>query len=156
MEAEITKAEEEKRNLAVKERDEEFKKQLEEVLKNQVQNNTTGMPGLVPPLLPKQIDTLNNKKPVDDEQSEQQVLPPVKDSPVQGPETSGLSNTGGLVVTLTVSSTHVDTGNTINVEWEVMSGISSAYDWIGLFGVDQPNKQYLTYEWRGKDLRYQK
>jgi len=155
VEAEITKTEEEKRQLATKERNEEFKKQLEEVIKNQVQNGNNGMPGLVPPLLPKQIDALNNKKPFEDEQPEQAILP-LKESPIKIPTSENVvspttSTIGGLIVTLSVSPIHVDTGNTITVDWEVISGNSSAYDWIGMFAVDQPNKQYITYEWRGKE-----
>jgi hypothetical protein len=30
-------------------------------------------------------------------------------------------------------------------------GESTAYDWIGMFSVDQPNKQYITYQWRDKN-----
>jgi len=149
VEAEINK-EEEKRKLAEKERDEEFKRQLEEVLKIQVQNGSNGMPGLVPPLLPKQIDALNQKGPVDEE-SQQEHKASTKESPIQIPmEHSAPTNTSGLIVSLKASPTRADSGNTLTVDWEVISGISTAYDWIGLFAVDQPNKQYITYEWRGK------
>jgi len=149
IEAEINK-EEEKRKLAEKERDEEFKRQLEEVLKNQVQNGNNGMPGLVPPLLPKQIDALHKKGPVEDEARVEHNVP-TKGSPIQIPmEQSAPINSGGLTVSLKASPARVDSGNTLTVDWEVISGISTAYDWIGLFGVDQPNKQYVTYEWRGK------
>jgi len=152
VEDEITKAEEEKIHLAEIERDEEFKKQLEEVLKIQVQNGSNGMPGLVPPLLPKQIDALKKRPVEEEEESSSSSLPAVtKESPMQVPDSSSsIFNTGGLVVTLTVSDIRVDTGNNITVDWEVISGVSSPYDWIGLFAVDQANKQYVTYEWRGK------
>jgi len=113
------------------------------------------MPGLVPPLLPKQIDALN-KKPFEDEQPEQSSPHPLKESPIQIPNSENISSPsvstiGGLSITLTVSSNHVDTGNTITVDYDVILGNSSPYDWIGMFAVDQPNKHYITYEWRGKE-----
>lgn len=46
---------------------------------------------------------------------------------------------------------NVDVGNPLTVEWEIVNGTTSSYDWIGLYRVDQPNKQYLTYEWRGSN-----
>jgi len=52
-------------------------------------------------------------------------------------------------IRLSTKSDMVDTGNPITVEWELLAGKTSPYDWIGLYAADQPNKSYLTYEWRG-------
>jgi len=54
------------------------------------------------------------------------------------------------VVTVKASPEIVDCGNQITVEWEV-TGKTNPSDWLGLFAVDQPNKSYVTYEWRGKE-----
>jgi len=53
------------------------------------------------------------------------------------------------VATIVAKPEIVDTGNPVTIEWEVLSGKTSPSDWIGLFAPDQPNKNYLTYEWRG-------
>jgi len=50
-----------------------------------------------------------------------------------------------------VSPSVVDVSEKITVEWEMKSGQTTAYDWIGLFAVDKPNKQYYTYQWKGKN-----
>jgi hypothetical protein len=53
--------------------------------------------------------------------------------------------------TLAASPAIVDVGKPITVEWEITNGKSSSYDWVGLFAADQPNRNYVTYEWRGKE-----
>ena len=51
-------------------------------------------------------------------------------------------------VTLKATPAQVDVRNQITVEWELTSGQSSPYDWVGLFQREQTNKNYLTYQWR--------
>jgi hypothetical protein len=122
---------------------EQFRIELGHIIAVQAQNNV--MPGIVPPPLPKQIDALLNKqRPVDESEPELPAVP-MKESPVTGQSISG--QTSGLVVVLAASPAYVDSGNSIAVSWEVTAGTTSTSDWIGLFAVDQPNKQYVTYEW---------
>jgi len=45
----------------------------------------------------------------------------------------------------------VDVGGTIVVHWDMVAGQTTAYDWVGLFSIDQPNKQYITYQYKGKE-----
>jgi len=123
-----------------------FKKNLENIMKVQARNGVS--PGMAPPL-PKQIDELlgkNKEKPIEEKDI---PVPPQfsedskihEDKPYDGIK---------YVVTITAPET-VDIGNTINVDWEMTVGESTNYDWIGFFPVDQPNKQYITYQWRGKN-----
>jgi len=46
----------------------------------------------------------------------------------------------------------IDIGNPIVVDWEMTSGQSNPWDWIGLFPCNKLNKQYITYQWAGKQL----
>jgi hypothetical protein len=98
------------------------------------------------PPLPKQIDELLGKpKPIEEKDIPVPIVPAQEekvheDKPQDGSKFS---------VTLAAPEI-VDIGNTFFVNWEMSVGESTGYDWIGLFPVDQPNKQYITYQWRGK------
>jgi len=73
--------------------------------------------------------------------------------PKESPFSTSVVNTNSAeqrVATVKATPEIVDCGNTITVEWEV-SGKTSTSDWVGLFSIDQPNKSYATYEWRGKE-----
>jgi len=147
VEAEINKEEEEKHILREQQTKQQFKKDLGEILSIQAKTGTNGMPGLVPPPTPKQIDELLGKnKPVEEDVQPTAIL---KESPVQSSVSSKAVDNKGLKVSLRASPARVDSGNTITCDWESI-GSSSPSDWIGLFAVDHPNKQYVTYEWRGK------
>lgn len=55
-------------------------------------------------------------------------------------------------VILRASPSVVDCGNTITVEWEVAQDYQPGpKDWIGIYSVQQQNKEYITYEWKGKE-----
>jgi hypothetical protein len=122
-----------------------FKKDLEHIMKVQARHGVS--PGMAPPPLPKQIDEMIGKpKPIDDNDIPAPVQV-VEDSKVHEDKPHDNSK---YQVTLTVPDV-VDIGNPIAVTWEMSVGESTNYDWIGLFPVDQPNKQYITYQWRGKN-----
>jgi len=125
-----------------------FKNTLEHIIENQARVNP--LPGMVPPLLPKQIDML---KPLVDSEQPQQIEKE-KDTPNQlGESKPAEVKLDKFVASLAAKPSVIDIGNPIQVEWEISSGqTSTAWDWIGLFCVDQPNKQYVTYQWTGKLL----
>jgi hypothetical protein len=122
-----------------------FKKDLEHIMKVQARHG--GSPGMAPPL-PKQIDEmLGKKKPQPIEEHELPVPPvPQQDSRIH--EDKPQENSKYTVI-LTAPDV-VDIGNPVTVSWEMTQGESTSYDWIGMFSIDQPNKQYLTYQWKGK------
>lgn len=130
----------------------QFRDDLEHIIATQARHG--GSPGLAPPPLPKQIDTmLVKQKPVEESpvQSIQQTLaPPV----IPENENSLKSSSVKWNITVTASPSCPDIGNPITVEWQINSDqFSTKYDWIGIFPVDQPNKQYLTYQWVGGDKK---
>jgi hypothetical protein len=53
-------------------------------------------------------------------------------------------------VRLSVSPTTIDVGNPVTVHYEILSGESNSWDWIGMFDVEKLNKEYVTYSYRGK------
>jgi len=145
----VTKEEEIQKKTREEEARGQFKKELEHILTVQAQNGA--MPGLVPPPLPKQIDELVGKKRPEEIDIPVQPHAPVDNKPSPVSVSQERNDTPkGLVVTLKTDQEVVDCGNTITVKWEVASGTSTAYDWIGFYAVDQPNKNYVTYDWRGK------
>jgi len=112
------------------------------------------MPGLVPPPLPKQIDEMaakRNSLPDVDQTVPAPVQSPPHEQPGSGSD-SKIIDSKECTVELTAQPQLVDTGNTINVEWAIASGLSSNRDWIGLFALDKANKEYVTYQWTGKQL----
>jgi len=135
-----------------------FLEDLKTILASQARSgNMPGIPGLAPPLTPKQIDSrLKKEKPVDEEsqvvQSTNEVKPePVKVFPDEVPTKKEEEDVVPHVVTLNLSSPVVDVSNPITVEWEIVSGPTpSNRDWIGLFAADKPNKEYFTYQWNAK------
>eukprot|EP01114_Cavostelium_apophysatum_P001306 TRINITY_DN1110_c0_g1_i1.p1 TRINITY_DN1110_c0_g1~~TRINITY_DN1110_c0_g1_i1.p1 ORF type:complete len:387 (-),score=121.85 TRINITY_DN1110_c0_g1_i1:186-1346(-) len=144
----ILKEEERKRKEQIESVNNVFRNKLEDIIEKQARDNS--LPGMMPPPLPKQIDAILGKnRPVVDEP----VALPV--SSQERPSNDGkgdMRSDSKPLVTLTVQQSVVDVGNPIVVDWEITSGVSSAWDWIGLFPVDQPNKQYVTYQWSGKQL----
>jgi len=121
-----------------------FKRDLEHIMKTQARHGVS--PGMAPPL-PKQIDDLLGKaRPINEEDLPE---PPKlhEDSKIHEDKPQDNSK---YQVTLTAPEI-VDIGNSIVISWEMQVGESTNYDWIGLFPVDQPNKQYITYQWRGKN-----
>jgi len=101
------------------------------------------------PPLPKQIDDLlgkNKPQPIDDKDI-LPILAPIENSKVHEDKPQD----GSKFQVKLCAPEIVDIGNTLTVSWEMTVGESSNYDWIGMFPVDQPNKQYLTYQWRGKN-----
>jgi len=124
-----------------------FKRDLEHIMKVQARHGVA--PGMAPPL-PKQIDTLLGKaKPIDDDPSASaQHLP--QQQPAPEPAKDDAPQPEGKYQVVLTAPTHVDIGNSITVSWEMTAGESTNNDWIGMFSVDQPNKQYITYQWRGK------
>lgn len=127
----------------------QFRKELSSILTIQVREKTKegGLPGLVPPPLPNQIDILLGKKPapvLEQESTSVQVLPPPTSNSTS---TLSQSTIAKMSVELKLSCTRVDGGNNVSVSWNVTSGTPSNYDWIGLFAVDSTNKNYITYQW---------
>jgi DNA-binding protein Fis len=120
-----------------------FKKDLEHIMKVQARHGVS--PGMAPPL-PKQIDELLGKPKPIEEKDIPAPLAPVQEEKVHEDKPQDGSK---FSVTLTAPEI-VDIGNTFFVNWSMSVGESTAYDWIGMFPVDQPNKQYITYQWRGK------
>eukprot|EP01118_Nematostelium_gracile_P013362 TRINITY_DN502_c0_g1_i1.p1 TRINITY_DN502_c0_g1~~TRINITY_DN502_c0_g1_i1.p1 ORF type:complete len:669 (-),score=243.04 TRINITY_DN502_c0_g1_i1:82-2088(-) len=125
-----------------------FKEKLEHIMKTQARTGVS--PGMAPPPLVKQIDQLLGKaSPID----ENELLKPVQ--PVEQPQIKPSDSTmeekpqeGQFVVKLNTPEV-ADIGNTIVVDWEMTIGQSTPNDWIGFYAVDQPNKSYITYQWRG-------
>jgi len=132
--------------------DSRFKKDLEHIMKVQARHGVS--PGMAPPPLPKQIDAMlgkNKAQPIDDADLVAPQPPSQSpDSPPSDLPSSKLPEKGqdnlGRQVKLSAPDV-VDVGNNIVVSWEMIEGESSNYDWIGLFPVDQPNKQYISYQW---------
>jgi len=123
-----------------------FKKDLEHIMKVQVRHGVS--PGMAPPL-PKQIDEMlgkNKPQPIEDKDI------PVPQNLVENSKVHEDKPHDNSTYTVVLSAPDVvDIGNSIVVNWEMTVGESTNYDWIGLFSVDQPNKQYITYQWRGKN-----
>lgn len=109
-----------------------------------------------PPPLPKEIDVILGKKQklpppiIEEEIKMQPVLVLPKEPPVKI-EKNDNNNKEKIIIKLDLESNIYDSGNTINVHWECLEGQTTSYDWIGLFPIDQPNKQYYTYQWRGNN-----
>lgn len=114
------------------EAEEKFKEDLEKIIANQARFGAA--PGVAPPPLPKEIKARSNK-PVDDSY-EQEIA---KDA----------STKSGSVI-LRAYPTVADCGNPITVEYEILDGNTSTWDWIGLFLPQNSNKNYYTYQYRGK------
>jgi len=124
-----------------------FKKDLEHIMKVQARHGVS--PGMAPPL-PKQIDVMLGKpRPIED--SDLPPLPSSEPAPEDSKIHEDKPHDGSKYSVTLVAPENVDIGNPISVSWEMTVGESTAYDWIGFFPVDQPNKQYLTYQWRGKN-----
>jgi len=131
-----------------------FKEDLEHIIATQARHGTT--PGLQPPPLPKQIDAMLGKaRPIEESESNTvqpapvNIEPPVKTELLLMKEQTN-SSSSELVVNL-IAPAVVDVGATITVQFEIVKGQSTPKDWIGFFPADQTNKQYLTYQWRGKE-----
>jgi len=124
-----------------------FRGKLEHIIDQQARAES--VPGMVAPPLVKEIDAMmgKNRPDVDVPSAsiQEKEMPEVKAQ-------SQLSDDVKPLVTINVNQTLVDIGNPIIVDWEITSGVSSAWDWIGLYAVDKPNKQYVTYQWSGKQL----
>jgi hypothetical protein len=104
-------------------------------------------PGMAPPPLPKQIDEMLGKKPQPIDERDLPA-PPV---PQQDTKVHEDKPQDGSKYTIILTAPHiVDIANPVTVSWEMTQGESTNYDWIGLYSVDQPNKQYLTYQWKNK------
>jgi len=124
-----------------------FKRDLEHIMKVQARHGAA--PGMAPPL-PKQIDNMlgKNKPEPFDEEPQEQAAPAAQQE--ESKVFSDKPHDGSKFSVVLSAPTHVDIGNPIIVAWEMNVGESTTYDWIGMFSVDQPNKQYVTYQWRGK------
>jgi len=133
-----------------------FKNDLEHIIATQARHGCS--PGVAPPL-PKQIDEMLGKgKPVQEKDEEEQqpsnnaeeksrleISSSVHVSaPIQGEDSK-------LQVVLNATPSVVDVGSVVTIKWEVLSGSSTNYDWIGYYSIDQPNRSYITYEWRGNE-----
>lgn len=128
----------------------QFRQDLEHIIETQVRNGDA--PGMNPSSVKNINVILGKPSPIDEELKESEVKEkenPVKviftDSQNSSPPSSKFS------VTLNVSPQIVDVGDNITVEWECTSGETTNYDWIGLYQIGQPNKQYYTYQWRGRN-----
>jgi len=132
--------------------EEVFRETLENIIGKQARNNT--LPGMVPPPLPKQIDAILNKtRPVVEiEQVNVSITEKELPQPTHSTSNSSIHDEQKALINLTVKNSVIDIGNPIVVDWEITSGVSSAWDWIGLFPVGKSNKQYVTYQWSGKQL----
>eukprot|EP01117_Protostelium_nocturnum_P020923 TRINITY_DN974_c0_g1_i1.p1 TRINITY_DN974_c0_g1~~TRINITY_DN974_c0_g1_i1.p1 ORF type:complete len:682 (-),score=268.06 TRINITY_DN974_c0_g1_i1:225-2270(-) len=129
----------------------EFRKQIEDLIAAQARFGV--VPGGAPPLI-RQIDEIVGKKPA----PVQEVQPELEAPKIEAPVRSEMGETkpfdSSFTVTLTVNPEKPDVGNPITVDWNITSGqVSTSYDWIGIFPVDKTNKQYLTYQWIGKDKK---
>lgn len=162
----FNKEEERKKKKQQEETNQLFKTNLEHIIDTQARFNQNNLPGLVPPPGPKEINALlsnNSEKgaPVVEENSQEKnsdadkLEPP---APV-APSTSGSADSSSSIfatattVVLSLVPEFVDVGEKITVNWEITNnGQSTARDWIGLFESDKPNKQYITYQWPGKNL----
>jgi len=122
-----------------------FKKNLGEIIKSQARHGLS--PGVTPPPLPKEIDLLVGKRPAPIDEKD---LPVPQQPQVDRVVIEDKPQDGSKYHVILTTPETVDIGNTITVNWEMKIGESTNYDWIGLFSVDQPNKQYLAYQWRGK------
>jgi len=131
--------------LRKEEVDNAFLENLEKIIGTQARGGE--VPGISPPLSPKQIDAkLLKERPVKDliEEIPAAVVP----EPVKVAEEAKSASSANVV--LSVNSVNVDSGNEIRVDWKVVSGATSSWDWVGLFALDKQNKEYITYQWRGK------
>lgn len=127
-----------------------FRNNLENIIEKQARGDS--LPGITPPPLPKQIDAILGKnKPVVEPEATLNLSTKQQDLPQRGSNISD-ENSSKALITLTVKQPIVDVGNNVVVDWEITSGVSSAWDWVGLFPVDKTNKQYVTYQWSGKQL----
>jgi hypothetical protein len=103
--------------------------------------------------MPRPVEETTNSKVV-----EQELQTAIKENPFSSEALQVATSTlqpasAPEKMRVVASPAIIDTGNKINVEWEALGdATTSSYDWIGLFLVGQPNKSYLTYEWRGMKL----
>lgn len=133
----------------MQEEDDKIAQQIfREKLENDISNKAVGIlanmhvvPGTKPPLLPIQIDELKKQQP--------STLPAPVDSHIQT-SVNDPKPASDIVVTMKAGPVQVDVGSSFSVEFEI-TGKSSSSDWIGIFPVAAANKEYLTYQWRGKD-----
>jgi len=137
-----------------------FKNNLEHIIETQARYQNPA-PGMAPPPLVKEIDERLAKKPqpISDEEAlriakdkeaiqkeyDQQLDKSVAE--VEQPKADATKCTVVMKATPEV----VDMDNEVVVEWEMKNGQSTPNDWIGLYAIDRPNKQYYTYNWRGKN-----
>ena len=159
IEEEITKKREVNKNVVMN----EFKMNLNTILTQQIRDNKGQMPGLVPPPTVKEINVKLGliPPPIDDDvdtsmttNQENNKLPaPVPDSLNNSNAVSVTNNSNstitssGFDIELQIKTDRVDIGQTIIVEYKVKEGNISNYDWIALYEVTQPNKNYITYQW---------
>jgi len=164
----FNKEEERKKKKQQEETNQMFKTNLEHIIDTQARFNQSNLPGLVPPPGPKEINSLlgNNRNkgaPVpeesaNDKQPESEKLEPPVAASSSGNSDSSSSPSSSILgnetqVTVSIVPEVVDIGEKIIVNWEIASnGQSTARDWIGLFESDKPNRQYVTYQWPGKNL----
>jgi glycerol-3-phosphate cytidylyltransferase-like family protein len=124
-----------------------FKKDLEHIMKVQARHGVA--PGMAPPL-PKQIDNMLGKHKPEPVEEHPQIAPIPQPQPDE-PKIVDKPEDGSKFTVILSAPSQVDVGNSIPVTWEMTKGESTPYDWIGMFSVDQPNKQYITYQWREKN-----
>lgn len=122
----------------------QFKSQLENIIATQARKECG--PGIAPPL-PRQIDAMLKKERPIVEVEESPKLAVATESQVEDTKIPDDSP-----VSLVLSTKVVDIGQPIAVEWEVRSGDTTSYDWIGMYPLKSPtlNKHYLTYQYKGK------
>jgi len=129
------------------------KKALEHIIGTQARSGY--VPGLHPPPSPKHIDQIVGKKkgqPVLEEpQSPTTNNNVYEQQPAPACESPKGTLESTLAVQLTATPVYPDIGNVITVQYEITNGQTSPYDWVGLYPIDSPNKNYTTYQWTGRD-----
>lgn len=95
-----------------------------------------------------QVNTkILKKKPVEEEEI-------INSEPIESlkelPQIQKSTNQSNFSVSLEASPIYVDSGNPITVEYEILKGQSSSWDWIGIYSPSKPNKKYETYQYRGR------
>jgi len=122
-----------------------FRNKLTHVIETQARFGVS--PGIQPPPTIKEIDERLQKKaaPVKESETiEDMHLDQNKPAPLES------ASSINYPIRLTVSPTMLDVGNPVTVHYEILSGESNSWDWIGMFSVDTLNKEYLSYQYRGK------
>jgi len=134
----------------------EFVAKLQHIIGAQARNGA--VPGVVPAPLPKQIDALlaepqkpQEKPVVEDEKSQMDFSKTDRAAPEDHKENVLVDKDAKCQVSLKVTPEVVDCGNKITVAFEVLAGKSTPSDWIAIIPAGQSHRNYLTYEWRGKE-----